>query len=107
VGTKNVFCGRRSRSADQLGSAESGEANPGGKFATSGPCCCGITLGGETTLEQLRRLSTRAEAAESLDELLGLEGAAGRCYFGDFGGMLKATIRGIVAGGLQVRFQWT
>jgi CRISPR-associated protein Cas1 len=44
----------------------------------------------EITLEQMRRLSVRAESAENLEELLGLEGAAARLYFGDFAGMLKA-----------------
>ena len=40
-------------------------------------------------LQELRWLVTRAETAESLDELLGFEGWAARIYFGLFAGMLK------------------
>ena len=40
-------------------------------------------------LRELKRLIGRAEAADSLDELLGVEGLAARIYFGGFSGMLK------------------
>ena len=40
-------------------------------------------------LAELKRLVGRAEAAETLDELLGIEGLAARVYFGLFAGMLK------------------
>jgi len=40
-------------------------------------------------LEQLRELAQRAEAAQNLDELLGIEGQAARLYFGHFNGMIK------------------
>jgi len=40
-------------------------------------------------LVELKRLVGRAEAAESLEELLGIEGLAARIYFGLFAGMLK------------------
>ena len=40
-------------------------------------------------LRELKRLIDRAEGAESLEELLGLEGLAARIYFGLFSGMLK------------------
>ena len=38
---------------------------------------------------ELKRLAARAEAAETLEELLGIEGLAARIYFGLFPGMLK------------------
>jgi CRISPR-associated protein Cas1 len=41
-------------------------------------------------LRDLKSLANRAEQADKLEELLGLEGAAGRIYFGQFGGMVKA-----------------
>lgn len=41
------------------------------------------------TLEELKRMAQRAEQAENLEELLGLEGNAARLYFGDFAGMIK------------------
>jgi CRISPR-associated protein Cas1 len=40
-------------------------------------------------LDGLKRLAARAQTAESLDELLGVEGTAAGQYFGAFGGMLK------------------
>lgn len=40
-------------------------------------------------LRELKRLIARAEATESLEELLGVEGLAARIYFGLFAGMLK------------------
>ena len=44
----------------------------------------------ELALQQLKEMAARAESAESLEELLGIEGNAGRIYFGEFAGMLKA-----------------
>jgi CRISPR-associated protein Cas1 len=41
------------------------------------------------TLAGLKQMAERAETAESLGELLGIEGNAARLYFGDFGGMIK------------------
>ncbi len=40
-------------------------------------------------IRRLKYLAERAEAADSLDELLGIEGLAARIYFGLFAGMLK------------------
>jgi CRISPR-associated protein Cas1 len=37
----------------------------------------------------LRQMAEQAERAESLDELLGIEGNAARIYFGDFAGLIK------------------
>ncbi len=44
----------------------------------------------ETVLQDLKRDLQRAGHAQSLEELLGIEGAAGRRYFAEFRGMLKA-----------------
>ncbi len=41
------------------------------------------------TLDGLKEMARRAEAAGTLDELLGIEGNAARLYFGDFAGMIK------------------
>ncbi|MBI4454830.1 MAG: CRISPR-associated endonuclease Cas1 [Acidobacteria bacterium] len=41
------------------------------------------------TLQELKRMAQRAEQAENLEELLGLEGNAARLYFGEFAGMIK------------------
>ena len=43
----------------------------------------------DKALRRLKYLAERAEAADSLDELLGIEGLAARIYFGLFAGMLK------------------
>ena len=43
-------------------------------------------------LEEMKRLTARVEAADSLATLLGIEGAAARVYFANFGGMLKSGI---------------
>jgi CRISPR-associated protein Cas1 len=43
-----------------------------------------------SALEALKRLAGRAEGAESLDALLGIEGSAAAVYFGHFAGMIKA-----------------
>jgi CRISPR-associated protein Cas1 len=43
----------------------------------------------EVTLYQMKRMAEKAEDAESLEELLGIEGNAARLYFGDFSGMIK------------------
>lgn len=40
-------------------------------------------------LEQMKAMALRADEAESLEELLGIEGNGARLYFGDFAGMLK------------------
>lgn len=44
----------------------------------------------ETVLQDMKRDIHHAGRAESLEELLGIEGTAGRRYFGEFNGMLKA-----------------
>jgi len=41
-------------------------------------------------LKQLRDMIGRAEQAEGIEELLGIEGNAARLYFGEFAGMIKA-----------------
>ncbi len=41
-------------------------------------------------LEELNRLANRARETTSLESLLGIEGAAARAYFSEFGGMIKA-----------------
>lgn len=41
-------------------------------------------------LAELKRMAESAEAARSLEELLGIEGNAARIYFGGFAGMIKA-----------------
>lgn len=41
------------------------------------------------TLDGLKEMAERAVGAESLEELLGIEGNAARLYFGDFAGMIK------------------
>jgi len=43
----------------------------------------------EIVLDELERAARKAERAQSLGELLGIEGTAARLYFGAFGGMLK------------------
>ena len=45
-----------------------------------------------TALEEVKRLTARVEAADSFATLLGIEGAAARVYFANFGGMLKSEI---------------
>lgn len=40
-------------------------------------------------LRQLKHYAARAEHADGMDELLGIEGTAARLYFGEFAGMLK------------------
>lgn len=44
-----------------------------------------------TLLSQLDQLARKAESAEALGSLLGLEGSAARVYFGAFTGMLKGS----------------
>jgi CRISPR-associated protein Cas1 len=41
------------------------------------------------TLHQLKTMAERAEQAQNIEELLGIEGNAARLYFGDFAGMIK------------------
>ncbi|MBI5000052.1 MAG: CRISPR-associated endonuclease Cas1 [Euryarchaeota archaeon] len=43
----------------------------------------------DAALEELAKWAGRASGAETLGELLGIEGSAGRVYFMHFGGMLK------------------
>jgi CRISPR-associated protein Cas1 len=43
----------------------------------------------EETLLGLKQMAERAERAEDMDELLGIEGNAARLYFQDFAGMIK------------------
>ena len=42
------------------------------------------------TLQQMKSMAERAEVAENIEELLGIEGNGARLYFGDFAGMIKA-----------------
>ena len=58
----------------------------------------------EASLRELKRLVGRAERAESLSELLGLEGWAARIYFGLFAGMVKREHDGSVGPGLTFDF---
>ncbi len=58
----------------------------------------------ELDLREMKRLIGRAEAAKSLDELLGLEGWAARIYFGLFAGMVKRERDGEVEQGLSFDF---
>jgi CRISPR-associated protein Cas1 len=41
------------------------------------------------TLQQMKSMAERAEQAQKIEELLGIEGNAARLYFGDFAGMIK------------------
>lgn len=41
------------------------------------------------TLQQMKTMAERAEQAQNIEELLGIEGNAARLYFGDFAGMIK------------------
>jgi CRISPR-associated protein Cas1 len=41
------------------------------------------------TLQQMKTMAERAEQAQNMDELLGIEGNGARLYFGDFAGMIK------------------
>jgi CRISPR-associated protein Cas1 len=43
----------------------------------------------KAVLRDMKVMASRAESAESLDELLGIEGNAARLYFSEFAGMLK------------------
>jgi len=42
------------------------------------------------TLQQMKSMAERAEEAQNIGELLGIEGNGARLYFGDFAGMIKA-----------------
>lgn len=46
-------------------------------------------------LDGLKRAAARAEGASSLEELLGIEGAAAAIYFGNFAGMIKVEDEGV------------
>ena len=58
----------------------------------------------ELDMRELKRVIGRTEVAESLDELLGLEGWAARIYFGLFAGMVKRESDGGVEQGLSFDF---
>jgi len=45
----------------------------------------------KAALRDLKSLASRAEASSKIEELLGVEGAAARIYFAEFGAMLKAS----------------
>lgn len=47
----------------------------------------------ETVLFELKQLARKAAEAPAAESLLGIEGAAARCYFGAFGGMLKMPLQ--------------
>lgn len=49
------------------------------------------TAPSSAVLDELHRLAAAAHTARSMATLLGLEGAAGRCYFSEFQGMLKVS----------------
>jgi CRISP-associated protein Cas1 len=53
----------------------------------------------------LKEMAEQAERAQSLEELLGIEGNAARIYFGDFAGMIK-TDEGDHAAAEQFRFDF-
>jgi CRISP-associated protein Cas1 len=55
------------------------------------------------TIDGLKDMAGRAERAESLEELLGIEGNAARLYFGDFTGMIKPDEELDAA---EFRFDW-
>jgi CRISPR-associated protein Cas1 len=44
----------------------------------------------ENCLREMKEMAGRSEEAQSLEELLGIEGNAARLYFGEFAGMIKA-----------------
>ena len=48
-------------------------------------------------LREMKRLANWSESATSLEELLGIEGAAARCYFSLFSGMIKPRAESIDA----------
>jgi len=49
----------------------------------------------DAALQELTRLASKAGVATSLETLLGIEGAAARCYFSHFAGMLKPKADGL------------
>ncbi len=53
-------------------------------------------------LAGLKRMAEAAEQAESMEQLLGIEGAAARIYFGEFAGMIKT--EGVNADGFGFDF---
>lgn len=57
-------------------------------------------------IEELREMAARAERAEGLEELLGIEGNAARVYFGEFAGMLKGGEDGDAPAELGFDFRW-
>jgi CRISPR-associated protein Cas1 len=53
----------------------------------------------DAAVRGMKELAARAEEAATLEELLGVEGAAARLYFGEFAGMIKVGGEGEEAGG--------
>jgi CRISPR-associated protein Cas1 len=51
--------------------------------------------GGNRVLRQLGQFTSKAESAEDLGSLLGIEGSAARAYFGSFAEMLKPKTEGL------------
>jgi CRISPR-associated protein Cas1 len=59
----------------------------------------------EICLRGMIGMAARAEAAESVEELLGIEGNAARLYFGAFDGMLKAGDKAETPEGFRLDFE--
>ncbi|NWG12447.1 MAG: CRISPR-associated endonuclease Cas1 [Acidobacteria bacterium] len=57
------------------------------------------------TLQQMKTMAERAEQAEDIQQLLGIEGNAARLYFGAFEGMIKVDAKGEKPG--QFRFDFS
>ena len=56
-------------------------------------------------LREMKDMAARAEGADSLDQLLGIEGNAARLYFGAFAGMIKAERKHRTANAFPFDFQ--
>ena len=56
-------------------------------------------------IAMMKHLASRAEECESLDSLLGIEGAAARVYFGEFQGLIKTEPDETLPGIFQFDFQ--
>lgn len=64
----------------------------------------------ENALRQMKTLAERAESADELESLLGIEGSAARVYFSEFAGMLKPDEDDLVpqkGKPIQFRFDFT
>jgi CRISPR-associated protein Cas1 len=59
----------------------------------------------EICLRGMIGMAARADVAESVEELLGIEGNAARLYFGAFDGMLKAGDKGETPEGFRLDFE--